>query len=133
MHISRDSHCPELDLRPKTCQVALNSYTDSSPHPPKKRAYKVLNPGQRPGPTAKEKDPARSRGWLSSPMEDDLVFVLSTFSYQRVWENVAGWTHLSPLRGRRAVGTGSVRGMQWIIRGEALDVFIMSSGHFPLN
>lgn len=83
MHISRDSHCPELDLRPKTCQVALNSYTDSSPHPPKKRAYKVLNPGQRPGPTAKEKDPARSRGWLSSPMEDDSVFVLSTFSYQK--------------------------------------------------
>lgn len=63
-------------------------------------------------------------------MEDDSVYMLSTFSYQRVWKDVAGWAHLSSLRGRRAIGPGNVRGMQWIIRSEALDVFIMSPGTF---
>lgn len=56
--------------------------------------------------------------------------MLNTFSYQRVWKDVAGWAHLSPLRGRHAVGTAYVRRVHWIIRSEALDVFIMSPGTF---
>jgi hypothetical protein len=130
VHISRDSHCPELGLRPKACQVALNRHTDFPSIPQRKEHTRSFNPGQHSGPTAKEKDSARGRGWLSSPMEDDSVFILSTFSYQRVWKDVAGWAHLSPLRGRRAIGTGYVRGMRWIIRSKALDVFIMSPGTF---
>lgn len=43
---------------------------------------------------------------------------------------MAGWAHLSPLRGRHAVGTAYVRRVHWIIRSEALDVFIMSPGTF---
>lgn len=63
-------------------------------------------------------------------MEGDSVFMLSTFSYRRVWKDVAGWAHLSPLRGRHAVGRAYRRRVQGIIRSEALDVFITSLSTF---
>lgn len=129
VHIPRDSHCPELGLRPKARQVALVSHIDFPSILQRKGHTRSFNPEQHPGPTAK-RDPASGRGWLPSHMEDDSAFMLSTFSYQRVWKDVAGWTHLSPRSGRRAVGMAYTRRAQWIIRSEALDVFIMILGTF---